>query len=175
MMMSYGRRLLFVNLPIMLVPALLGAASSPSWYGRSWQTDEGLPDNIVSAVAQTKDGFVWVATYSGLARFDGIRFREYAAANPAGNSSSTIQSMLLDRRGRLWLARNGGSVVCIESGQVTTFSPEDGSSINQRAREMAEDSEGGTWISFDNGQVFRIHDGRMRTADASKGLPSSGI
>src|SRR5229473_1645698 len=41
---------------------------------RIWQTDDGLPQNSVHAIAQTADGFLWVGTHEGLARFDGVRF-----------------------------------------------------------------------------------------------------
>src|SRR5207249_2649041 len=125
---------------MLLAPAAnsLCAATNSSWYARSWQTDEGLPDNIVAGVAQSKDGYLWVATHAGLASFDGIRFREFAAASGEGASSSLIQAMLLDRRGRLWLAKNEGVVVCIDAGQTQMFRPEGGLPIIQRARDMAE-------------------------------------
>jgi len=42
---------------------------------RIWQTDDGLPQNSVHAIAQTTDGYLWVGTHEGLARFDGIRFK----------------------------------------------------------------------------------------------------
>jgi hypothetical protein len=41
---------------------------------RVWETDEGLPYNRVQAIAQTLDGYLWVGTYQGLARFDGLQF-----------------------------------------------------------------------------------------------------
>src|SRR5207253_5822877 len=78
-------------------------------------------------------------------------------------------------RGRLWLAKNDGVVVCIDPGQTQVFRPEDGLPIVQRAREMAEDSSGAIWISYDNGQVFRIQEGRMRALGSAEGLPKDGI
>jgi len=41
---------------------------------RNWQTDDGLPQNPVWAIAQTADGYLWVGTQQGLVRFDGARF-----------------------------------------------------------------------------------------------------
>ncbi len=38
---------------------------------RDWQVDDGLPANEVNAIIQTHDGYIWIATFSGLARFDG--------------------------------------------------------------------------------------------------------
>src|SRR6266404_9805345 len=57
-------------LPAVPVPASSGSAI---WLHRAWQSDEGLPDNSVVGVAQTPDGYLWVATAGGLMRFDGAR------------------------------------------------------------------------------------------------------
>src|SRR5436190_1695672 len=48
-------------------------ALSAEWIVRTWDTSDGLPQNTVSALAQTSDGFLWVGTSGGLARFDGLR------------------------------------------------------------------------------------------------------
>ena len=45
-------------------------------YG-TWTTDEGLPQNSVNSILQTRDGYLWIGTYEGLARFDGVRFRVF--------------------------------------------------------------------------------------------------
>ena len=44
---------------------------------RSWQREEGLPQNSVRALAQTRDGYLWVGGDDGVARFDGVRFVWY--------------------------------------------------------------------------------------------------
>src|SRR5438270_610384 len=41
---------------------------------QTWQTEQGLPDNYVNAIAQTPDGYLWIATFNGLARFNGVAF-----------------------------------------------------------------------------------------------------
>src|ERR1017187_7560133 len=50
------------------------ASSAFGFTARTWQTDEGLPNNFVRAIVQTPDGYLWVGTSAGLARFDGLRF-----------------------------------------------------------------------------------------------------
>ena len=64
---------------LLFAMAAPGASTNVNWTMRSWQSDEGLPDNSVVAVEQAADGFLWVATRSGLARFVGVRFREFSA------------------------------------------------------------------------------------------------
>lgn len=162
-----------MSLVLTLFSLSVSAATNLAWYARTWQTDEGLPDNIVSGVAQTADGYLWVATYSGLARFDGVRFREFAPASAVGVPSGTIYAMVIDRHGRLWLAKNNGVVVCVDGGKTQVFSPSDGSLILKRAREMVEDSEGDIWVSFDDQHLYRIHEGRMQAMFASADLPTN--
>ena len=50
------------------------AGAVPNYFTRTWQVEDGLPQNKVTAVVQTRDGYLWVGTYNGLARFDGVRF-----------------------------------------------------------------------------------------------------
>src|SRR5215475_3211496 len=65
-----------------LTPELLAATNDfPRYSVKVWQTDEGLPQNSVWAITQTKDGYLWVGTQQGLARFDGLRF--LSPDNPA--------------------------------------------------------------------------------------------
>src|SRR5678816_4567945 len=45
-----------------------------------WQTEQGLPQNHVTSITQTRDGYLWLGTYEGLARFDGVRFASFHAA-----------------------------------------------------------------------------------------------
>src|SRR5688572_3196350 len=51
-----------------------GGATVPPYLARSWQSEDGLPSNVVRAVAQATDGYLWIGTPEGLVRFDGQRF-----------------------------------------------------------------------------------------------------
>ena len=86
-----------------IAAASLSAADAPHYVVRTWQSDEGLPDNSVMGVGQTPDGFLWVATQTGLSRFDGVQFREFPVMS-SGVPSDRITKLLADRRGRLWIA-----------------------------------------------------------------------
>ena len=72
----------------LLQPAPAGAAESgpPNYFLRSWKTDDGLPDNAVTAVVQTREGYLWLGTYAGLARFDGARFVVFNSAQEPGSA-----------------------------------------------------------------------------------------
>src|SRR5260221_13424052 len=91
-----------------------GAAGDPSsgWSYRTWQTDEGLPDNNLSGATQTPDGFLWVATFGGLAPFDGARLDEFLPVNLSGGPNRFVRALLRDRRGWLWLGMDRGGASC---------------------------------------------------------------
>src|ERR1035438_1842458 len=70
--------------------AVAGLAGSPFGYtARTWQSDEGLPNNYVRAIVQTPDGYLWVGTSAGLARFDGLHFTAFRSDTPHGPGRAT--------------------------------------------------------------------------------------
>lgn len=86
-----------------------------SQYGhRSWQTDSGLPQNTVHAIAQTHDGYIWLGTEGGLVRFDGVQFVIYDKKAPANLKSESInclfESIGQDGKSDLWIGTDDGLV-----------------------------------------------------------------
>src|SRR5678816_2217197 len=69
-----------------------------------WLTENGLPQNTVHAIAQTRDGYIWIGTEEGLARFDGVKFTVFDKQNTPEIKSNYIRSLLADRQGALWLS-----------------------------------------------------------------------
>jgi ligand-binding sensor domain-containing protein len=70
--------------------ALLLLASSPralaldSFTLEMWDSERGLPNSTVTGIAQSPDGYLWISTINGLARFDGVRFVSFAGPTQAG-------------------------------------------------------------------------------------------
>ena len=153
----------------------LAASTNSAWFFRAWQTEDGLPEHTLVGLEQTPDGYLWVATHRSLSRFDGMRFQEFSPATLAGGATDQIRAMLRDRRGRLWLAKDGGAVLCVEAGKVTQSVLLAETSGGAPARTMAEDSRGDLWISDSAGDVFRIQEGKVQRFGAAEGLPGQGI
>ena len=108
----------------LLLSGLRVSAAGNDWFARAWRSDEGLPDNNVSGIAQTADGFLWIGTVGGLVRFDGARFDEFSALNVEDVPSRGIRTLMLDRSGRLWLSMDRQIVVCAQSTSAEVFSTE---------------------------------------------------
>lgn len=67
----------------------------------AWRTEDGLPQNSVLAIAQTPDGYLWLATQEGLARFDGVRFTVFDKNNTQAIRNNYIQALCAARDGSL--------------------------------------------------------------------------
>jgi signal transduction histidine kinase/ligand-binding sensor domain-containing protein len=125
-----------------------------------WPTERGLPQNTVTGIAQTRDGYLWISTLDGLARFDGLRFKLYKAGNTPALGSGRIRFLFEGRHGELWLATQEGGVVRWQDGQFTALPLPDVQGTRSAVIQVAEDNTGGLWLSTEDGKVARIKDGR---------------
>jgi signal transduction histidine kinase/ligand-binding sensor domain-containing protein len=168
--MVIGLFLLLAAGPIAASPL----STNTEWIVRPWQSEEGLPDNTVVGIAQGSDGFLWVATQSALARFDGVQFTEFSAATGAGVPTAILSSVFLDRENRLWIAKEKGAVVCVEHGRMTTLTTSNGLPALP-IRMMEEDKQGALWLSYlEGGNVTRVLDGHAQNFSSVEGLPGGG-
>jgi PAS domain S-box-containing protein len=76
---------------------------------QSWNRQNGLPFNRIRAIRQTPDGYLWMATQSGLVRFDGTDFTRTRIPNRNGWHNQGVETLSLSPRGGLWFALEGGS------------------------------------------------------------------
>ena len=87
-----------------------------------WQTDKGLPQNWVSSIAQTPDGYLWVGTrYGGLARFDGVRFVPFNQQNTSELRDVQVEHLSVDETGRLWIIMGNESITAFQHGRFQLF------------------------------------------------------
>ncbi len=166
-------RLRWVGLFLFLILGNAAFGEGDDWFARPWQTDDGLPDNIVMGVGQTPDGFLWVITQQSILRFDGAQFREFSPFDIPGVSERSIRCMAVAKDGKLWLGLNDGSVVWINSDQSHVLTAKDGLP-ETRVRTMFEDGEGSMWLNYPNhGGVARIKGDKVDVFDTSAGLPAA--
>jgi ligand-binding sensor domain-containing protein len=114
---------IFLLSAALLVPA---ACARPVWHERRWAPADGVPSSI-SALAQTRDGFIWVGSITGLYRFDGIRFERLPDVRGNGLSESII-TLVAAPDGGLWIGHESGGISYIHDGQrqvVPAHHPDD--------------------------------------------------
>lgn len=109
-----------------------------------WRSDDGLPDEIVTALAQTPDGFIWGGTFNGLARFDGIHFKVFNSANTAELQSNRILSLFVDQSARLWICSEFGRVARLSPSGFRKFGVEDGLPAGV-VKEFFQEANGQLW------------------------------
>jgi signal transduction histidine kinase/ligand-binding sensor domain-containing protein len=76
-----------------------------------WTGENGLPNSSVTAIAQTPDGYLWVGTYNGLARFDGVRFVRFDPSDTPALPKARIRRLYVDPAGTLWINTYDGSLI----------------------------------------------------------------
>jgi ligand-binding sensor domain-containing protein/signal transduction histidine kinase len=140
---------------------------------RTWHIDEGLPDNLVQAIAQTPDGYLWVGTRAGLARFDGVRFTAYDSKNVPELKNSSITALCADRHGTLWIGTDGGGLVSFRDGIFSALTRSNGIAGDQ-IRVIFESRDGSLWIGTTQGMT-QCKDGRFRNYRQADGLLSDAV
>ena len=123
-----------------------------------WDADDGLPQNSVISMTQTRDGYLWLGTVNGLGRFDGLRFTVFDENNTPGLSSSPIASLFEDSGGGLWIATESAGVILAKDGTVANLGIVRGSGEGRRTA-ICEDATGAVWIFTADGQLWRYHQG----------------
>jgi signal transduction histidine kinase/ligand-binding sensor domain-containing protein len=163
---------LLVPIAVMAATTVLTAgAANSKWSLRTWQTEEGLPNNTVSSLSQTPDGFLWMATPGSLARFDGTQFELLAPSQIVSNYHQNVQALLTARDGSLWMAMSHGPVLHIRTNVVEVLTNDLPDLVIRR---MLEDGEGGIWLVFPGEQLRRIANGQVQRFSATNDLPSGG-
>lgn len=104
-----GRRFSF-GFPGFVLTTLVSlplAAGEPAWQQRTWKTEQGLPNNAVECLLQGRDGYLWIGTREGLARFDGVEFTVFDGRTP-GFTDDACLALAEDAEGDLWIATKKG-------------------------------------------------------------------
>jgi signal transduction histidine kinase/ligand-binding sensor domain-containing protein len=118
-----------------------------------WTTDSGLPHNTVNTALQSRDGYLWIGTPDGLARFDGMQFVVFNKANSPGLPGNRIRALHEDREGDLWIGLQEGGLVRYRQG---SFKPITGLPIplDTPISNISGDHLGNLWI-FQRNDLLR--------------------
>ncbi|MGA2786577.1 MAG: two-component regulator propeller domain-containing protein, partial [Verrucomicrobiota bacterium] len=154
--------LLCVGLLIFAAPAGVADPSDSPFIVDVWTSKEGLPENAVISVIQTRDGYLWLGTLNGLVRFDGNHFTVFNEYNTPGLNSDRIVYLFEDSHTNLWVGTDTAGLVLVKDGNVKSF---DIGRAGQEERIVYayEDLSGCVWFYTADGRTSRFQDGRMTT------------
>jgi len=149
--------------------ATAAVSTNSVWSVQTWQSEEGLPNNNVAGLAQTPDGYLWMATPSCLARFDGTRFEDFPATFFApAYENQRIRALLETRRNGLCVGIEPGDIISFRNGAVEIFSND---LPRLTIESLVEDGKGALWITYHGGVVCCIKDGKVIRFGVNEGLP----
>lgn len=168
-----GFALLWVWAPLASRASLDPDKPLTQYIHRSWQAAQGLPQNSVLAIAQTADGYLWLGTEEGLARFDGVRFTVYDRSSP-GINNDEITTLFVDRHRNLWIGTAGGGLSRYDDGKFKAYSSRNGLS-NNSIRALYEDRSGTLWIGTDGGGLLSLAHGKFHTFTQADGLADNAV
>ena len=109
-----------------------------------WTHKDGIPSAFIYAIAQTRDGYLWLATTDGLVRFDGVRFVHWRPKTGHTALLGVVRSLCAARDGSLWIGTAEGLVGHIRGDDLTT------SSLGAQIEAMLEDHDGTLWVTTEN-------------------------
>ena len=118
-----------------------------------WSADAGLPQNIVRGIVQTPDGYLWIATLNGVARFDGVRFTTFDKGNTPGITTNRFAAIAEGANGDLWLDAENGALTRYHQGKFHTLDASDGISPSS-VHGITSDRAGDVWI-LSNGKILK--------------------
>lgn len=143
-------------------PLLMAIGAMPGYVTHAWEMGSGLPQNTVNCVLQTQDGYLWIGTYNGLARFDGVRFVVFDNSNTPELRNNGIMSLFESRDGALWIGHAGGEVTLYRKGRFEGVETKVSVGAGD-IRAIGQDESGEVWILHEPGLLERLRDGLVLT------------
>ena len=171
--------------PLAAIFALLAVSSSGVALGlipdraltqylhRIWQVPQGLPQGTIYSIAQTRDGYLWLGTQTGLVRFDGVHFAPFASISGAAPENVWVRSLLEDGDGNLWAGTIGAGLFRLHNGVSQQFLMKDGLP-SDNIRCLASSRNGDLWVCTENG-LARFSEGKWLTFRTAQGLSTNNL
>ncbi len=117
------------------------SATAQTFEFKTYDTSVGLPDNFIYALTQGANGYIWVATSEGLARYDGREFENFTVKDSL--AENFVQSLFVDSKGVLWIGHNEGHISYLKDHVFHKITNTDSS---QPISDICEDSKGNVWF-----------------------------
>ncbi|MGC8744217.1 MAG: sensor histidine kinase [Verrucomicrobiia bacterium] len=126
-----------------------------------WQTENGLPQNSVITMVQTADGYLWVGTMNGLAKFDGLKFTVFNENNTPSITDSRIVTLFEDKAGNFWISSEASGLFLVKpDNKIVNINIGEGDRSG-KVVSICQDTNGAVWLYTADGQLCRHRDGRI--------------
>ena len=154
--------------PVVVFAQSLSPAKSLTQFDLvSYQTRDGLPQNSVTTLLQDKRGYLWVGTYSGLARFDGLRFESFDDKRGL-ISNSYIYSLIEGKDSTIWIGTVNNGLFWMKNEKIHRYTKFKGL-MSDDIKCLAIDSSGDLWMGTYGDGLLRIHNDSLIRYDSLSG------
>lgn len=143
--------------------------TTPPFFHRLWQYEDGLPNPSVRAITQNREGYLLLATDEGLHLFDGIGFREIERKKTPGKAQRWMTGLLQSRDGSIWASAVDGGLMRSAGGKITRYQTNNSPLPNDYVLSLHEDSKTNLWIGTASG-LSRINNGMIVNYTNTEGL-----
>lgn len=117
---------------------------------RHWNNDNGLPSLTITAIEQTPDGYLWLSTFTGLVRFDGVTFTAFNPKNTKEITVNALAALCVDDDGNLWLGSEGGGLLRYCNGKFRVFTTAEGL-VSNTVSSLSKAKNGTLWVGTTKG------------------------
>ncbi len=128
-----------------------------------WSGKDGLISNNLTSVFQSSGHFLWITSFNGIDRFDGVKFKLYDKTQVPIISSNAFYKTFEDSKGNLWFCSQSSGIIAMKDGQFSQVLPVGRNSLSVRT--IAEDHEGKLWIATNNEGIYIYTDSVMTKLD----------
>jgi len=136
---------------------------------KSWNNQNGLPQNTITSIAQTPDGYLWLGSLEGLLRFDGLNFTAFDTRTTDTFGHNMVASLFIDNKGVLWIGTSGGGLTRMEAGSFKNYSKNEGLPSNQ-INQILQDNRGELWVGTDGGGLVKYQSGKFISEGFTKAI-----
>ena len=134
----------------------------------NWNTRDGLPPREIESLAQTPDGYLWLATRAGLVRFDGVAFRVFDAANTPGWTRGMVRAVTVAPDGQIWIGTDGDGFGTFRDGRYTRYNIEAGTPKWSQTTALCYARDGSLWVGGQGEHsVLRLRNGHVETVSTA--------
>lgn len=164
--------LLLTALPALAVQRPPVSGGLPEYEHTAWRVGQGAPGDIWD-ISQDHDGLLWLATGSGLYRFDGRRFERQAAPVGSQFPSTNMVTLAQGRDDALWIGYFQAGISRFAQGRLHNYGREQGVPVGVVPR-FSQDRQGQLWAAI-NGGLRRFDGQRWLPLPAAAGLPERRV
>ena len=132
---------------------------------RMWDFESGLPSSTVTGVAQSPDGYLWLSTINGIARFDGVHFLQFNQSNGFNLKSGGFNQIVITSKGESLARMESGELVYCRNSDFNSLEESEG---NRAERIFQSEGDSSLWVTMNTGAIARFQDGKLQVIAKSE-------